>query len=147
MLTYAALAERLKIILLKAPRERHRLPRSRSNDGTALVAVDHKSLFDRSCRVDAFAMKACIDSLQKELAKVEAMAAAHRADFEWAREAERRMAELLKVTADAMAYAMAARESTARLEGELLAMRSRPWWRRLAGWCPLPVERPKPERA
>jgi hypothetical protein len=32
-----------------------------------------------------------------------------------------------------MAYAMAARESMARLEGELLAMRSRPWWRRLAG--------------
>jgi phage-related minor tail protein len=77
----------------------------------------------------AFALKACIDSLQKELVKVEAMAAAHRADFEREREAERRMAELLK----AMADAMAARESAARLEGELLAMRSRSWWRRLAG--------------
>jgi hypothetical protein len=32
------------------------------------------------------------------------------------------------------AYAMAARESTARLEGELLELRSRPWWRRLAGY-------------
>jgi hypothetical protein len=72
--------------------------------------------------VDAFAMKACIDSVQKELAKVEVMAGAHRTDFERERKAERRMAELLKVTADAMAYAMAARESMARLEGELLAI-------------------------
>jgi hypothetical protein len=138
MLTYAALAERLKMIWPKSARERHRLPWSRSNDGTALVAVDlaeikQKPLFGRSCRVDAFAMKACIDSVQKELAKVEVMAAAHRTDFERGRKAERRMAELLKVTADAMAYAMAARESMAGLEGELLAMRSRPWWRRLAG--------------
>jgi hypothetical protein len=39
------------------------------------------------------------------------------------------VAELLKATADAMA----ARESTARLEGELLELRSQPWWRRLAG--------------
>jgi hypothetical protein len=39
------------------------------------------------------------------------------------------MAELLKATADALA----AREATARLEGELVALRSRPWWRRLAG--------------
>jgi hypothetical protein len=99
--------------------KRHRLHRSRSNDGTALVAVDHaeiepKPLFGRSCRVDAFAMKACIDSVQKELAKVEVMAAAHRADFERERKAERRMAELLKVTADAMAYAMAASDGQAR---------------------------------
>ena len=39
------------------------------------------------------------------------------------------MAELLKATADTMA----ARETTARLEGELAALRARPWWRRLAG--------------
>ena len=59
-------------------------------------------------------MKACIDSLQKELAKVEAMAAAaHRADFESYR-AQHLAVDLLKATADAMA----ARESTARLEGE-----------------------------
>jgi hypothetical protein len=84
---------------------------------------------ERSRRVDAFTMKACIDSLQKELAKVEAMAAAaHRADFESYR-AQHLAVELLKATADAMA----ARESTARLEGELLELRSRPWWRRLAG--------------
>jgi hypothetical protein len=80
--------------------------------------------------VGAFAMKACIDSLQKELAKVETMAAGHRADFERERDrAEHLMAELLKSTADTMA----ARESTARLEGELTAIRSRPWWKRIAG--------------
>jgi hypothetical protein len=58
MLTYAAIAERLKMISPKAARKRDRLPRSRSNDGTALVAVDlaeiePKPLFGRSCRVDA----------------------------------------------------------------------------------------------
>jgi hypothetical protein len=68
--------------------------------------------------VDTFTLKACIDSLQRELAKVEAMAAGH---FERER-AEHLVAELLKATAD-----------TARLEGELAARRSRPWWRRLAG--------------
>ena len=47
-------------------------------------------------------MKACIDSLQKELAKVETM-----------------MTELLKATAETMS----AKESTARLEGELMALR------------------------
>jgi phage-related minor tail protein len=123
MLTYAALAERLRIS--PEAQARHRLPRSRSNDGRALVP-----LFGR--RVDAFAMRACIDSLQRELAKVEAMAAAHRADFK--RERDRAEHLLLKAAADAMADAMAARELTARLEGELLELRSRPWWRRLAGY-------------
>jgi hypothetical protein len=39
MLTYAALAERLRISP-EATRAQHRLPRSRSNDGRALVSVD-----------------------------------------------------------------------------------------------------------
>jgi hypothetical protein len=126
MLAYVARSERLKISP-EAARPRHRLPQSRSNDGRALVSVD----LAESRRVDAFTMKACIDSLQKELAKVEAMAAAaHRADFERERDrAQHLVAELLKATA----YVMAARESTARLESELLELRSRPWWRRLAG--------------
>jgi hypothetical protein len=52
----------------------------------------------RRHRVDAFALKACIDSLQKELAKVEAIAAGHRADFERERErAERLVDELLHI--------------------------------------------------
>jgi hypothetical protein len=137
MLAYVARSERLRISP-GATRARHRLPQSRSNDGRALVSVDTgeiEHMRDRSRRVDAFAMKACIDSLQKELAKVEAMAAAaHRAVFERERDrGQQLVAELSKATADAMGYAMAARESTARLEGELLELRSRPWWRRLAG--------------
>ena len=42
MLTYADLAERLKISpeAARALAKRHRLPRSRSNDGKALVSVD-----------------------------------------------------------------------------------------------------------
>jgi hypothetical protein len=135
MLGYVARSERLKISP-EAARAHHRLPQSRSNVDRALASVDlaeieHKPLLDRSRRVDTFTMKACIDSLQKELAKVEAMAAAaHRADFDRERDrAQHLVAELLKATA----AAMAARESTARLEGELLELRSRPWWRRLAG--------------
>jgi hypothetical protein len=40
----------------------------------------------RGHRVDSFTLKACIDSLQRELAKVEALAAGHRAHFERERE-------------------------------------------------------------
>ena len=139
-LTYAALAERLKISpeAARALAKRHRLPRSRANDGKTLISVDlteieHKPLPARSPaghRVDAFTLKACIDSLQRELAKVEAMAAGHRADFERERDrAEQLVAELLKVTADRMA----SKELTSQLEGELAALRSRPWWKRLVG--------------
>jgi hypothetical protein len=62
------------------------------------------------------------------LAKVEALAAGYRADFERERErADRLMSELLRATADTLA----AKETVARLEGE--GLRARPWWRRLAG--------------
>jgi hypothetical protein len=37
------------------------------------------------------------------------------------------MVELLRMTADAMS----AKEAAARLEGELAALRARPWWRRM----------------
>jgi hypothetical protein len=61
------------------------------------------------------------------LAKVEALAAGHRADFERERErAQRLVTELLKATADMMK----AKESAVRLEGVLTAFRS---LRRLAG--------------
>jgi hypothetical protein len=39
------------------------------------------------------------------------------------------MAELLKTTSNLMA----AKEAAARLDGELAALKARPWWRRLAG--------------
>jgi phage terminase Nu1 subunit (DNA packaging protein) len=65
-----------------------------SNDGRALVSADlaeiqHMPLPVRSRgghQVDSFTLKACIDSLQRELAKVEALAGRHQADFERERE-------------------------------------------------------------
>ena len=79
-----ALTERLKI----SP-EATRTFGKRANDGKTLVSFDpaegHKPLPTRSPhghRVDTFTIKACIDSLQRELVKVEALAAGHRADFE-----------------------------------------------------------------
>ena len=60
---------------------------------------------------------------------MEEVAAGHRADFERERDrADRVVAELLRLTADAMM----AREEAAHLKAEA-ALRSWPWWRRLAG--------------
>jgi len=50
-------------------------------------------------------------------------------DFDWARpkaQADGQFPEISPST-------MTAKESTARLEGELAALKARPWWRRLAG--------------
>jgi hypothetical protein len=140
MLTYAALGERLNCSpeAARSLAKRLRLPRQLANDGKALVVVDvaelaHKPMPARSPAGDrpiTATLKARVEALQAELAKVEASAAGHRADFERERErADRLMAELLKATADTMA----AKEATARLEGELSALRSRPWWRRMVG--------------
>ena len=75
-------------------------------------------------------LKAKIETLQAELAKLEAMAGGHRADFESERDQKHKlMAEFLKM----IAITMTAKEATARLEGELSALKARPWWRRLAG--------------
>ena len=58
------------------------------------------------------------------------MAGGHRSDFERERDqGQKVMVEFLNM----IAVAMAAKEATARLEGELAAMKARPWWRRLAG--------------
>jgi hypothetical protein len=140
MLTYAALGERLNCSpeAARSLAKRLRLPRQLANDGKALVVVEvaelaHKPMPARSPAGDrpiTTTLKARVEALQAELAKVEASAAGHRADFERERErADRLMAELLKATADTMA----AKEATARLEGELSALRSRPWWRRMVG--------------
>jgi hypothetical protein len=92
MLTYADLADRLKSSpeAARSIAKRDPLPTPRSNDGKALsihlAERQHAPLPMRSPprgrRVDTFTLKACIDSLQKELAKVEAIAAGHRADFQ-----------------------------------------------------------------
>jgi chromosome segregation ATPase len=133
MLTYADLAERLRISseAARAIAKRLRLPRSRANDGKALVSVDlaeiqHKALPARSpggYQALIASLKAKIETLQREIARLEATATGHRADFERERDrADRLVAEVLKATADTMA----AKEATAWLEGELAALRSRP---------------------
>lgn len=144
-LTYVALAERLKISpeAARSFSKRLRLPRTRSNDGKTLVTVDldevrHKPMPSRSSGGDlaitgvVATLKTRIEALQVELAKLEAAAAGHRADFERERDrAELLVSEVLAATADMME----AKETAAKLEGELVALRSllqpktMTWWR------------------
>jgi predicted RNase H-like nuclease (RuvC/YqgF family) len=85
----------------------------------------------------ASALKSEIGMLQAEIATLEARLAGHQTEFRTIIErdrAEQHLAGLLRMTADLMS----ARETAARLEGELRALRSlrssRPWWwRMLAG--------------
>jgi hypothetical protein len=160
-LTYADLGQRLGCSpeAARSLVKRLRLPRQRANDGKTLVTIDlaeidHKPLPARSPGGHlsiATELKAHIESLETELAKVEAVGAGHRADFERERDrADKLLSEVLRTTLDLMA----AKETAARAEGELavvraqaegeraaamqaqaeLAMiRDRPWWRRLAG--------------
>ena len=82
---------------------------------------------------DIETLKAQIASLQDELKNLEAensmiraSAAGHRADFERERDRyDSLMVEVLKQTA----AAMSARETAARLEGQLTGRRSRGWWK------------------
>jgi hypothetical protein len=144
MLTYAALAERLgsSSEAARALVKRLRLPRQRGNNGKALVAVDlaeinHTPMQRAATRRSpddhqavAATLKARIETLEAELARLETAAAGHRADFERERErCDQLMAEVLKSTADLMT----AREAAARLTGEIEALQARRWWRRLTG--------------
>ena len=94
-LTYDHLAERLGTTreAARAIVKRHRLPRSRSNDGKIMVTVDldelhHKPLPARSQRGHqsvteaVVTLKARVTELEAELAKAEERSAGHRADFE-----------------------------------------------------------------
>jgi hypothetical protein len=119
-LTYAALGARLTISP-KAARslaKRLRLPCSLSDDGKALVSVDVAEMRYRPRppgrrQAGKAALAAKIAGLEAEIARLEATAAGHRADFEHERErADRLMVELLQAT-------KAAEEATARLEGFL----------------------------
>ena len=161
-LTYAALGQRLNCSpeAARALVKRLRLPRQKANDGRALVTVDlaeieHKPLPARSPPGHpsvAETMQARIDALETELAKVEAAAAGHRADFERERDrSDKLLSEVLRATLDLVgANEVAARaeselvvvriqaegERTAamRAEAELAANRARhSWWRRLTG--------------
>jgi hypothetical protein len=128
-LTYAALGARLRIspAAARSLAKRLALPRSVSDDGKALVSVDVAEIrhTPRSARhrfADDIAPAAAkIAALQAEIARLEARAAGHRADFERERErSDRLTAELLQATAETMA----AKEAAARLEGEVAALRT-----------------------
>ena len=129
MLTYAALGARLKISPVAACSlaKRLRLPRSLSDDGKALVCVDlaevrHTPRPPVGRQAGNIALLAAkIEALKAEIARLEARAADHSADFERERErADRLEVELLQATAETMA----AKEVTAPLEGEVAALRT-----------------------
>jgi len=130
-LTYAALGARLKIPpeAARSLAKRLRLPRSLSDDGKALVSVDLAEIRHtprppggrRAGNIVLLAAK--IEALNAEIARLEARAADHRADLERERErerADRLTVELLQATAETMA----AKEATARFEGEVAALRT-----------------------
>jgi len=117
-LTYAALGARLKISreAARSLAKRLRLPRSLSDDGKALVSFDlaeirHTPRPPGGRQAGNIALLAAkIEALKAEIARLEARAA----DFERER-ADRLTVELLQATAETMA----AKDVTARLEGEV----------------------------
>ena len=128
ILTYAALGARLNISpqAARSLSRRLKLPRSLSDDGKALVSVDlaeirHTPRPPRGRASSIALLAAKIDALTAEIARLETTAADHRADFERERErADRLAVELLQATAETTA----AQEVTARLEGEVVALRA-----------------------
>jgi hypothetical protein len=135
MLTYGRITDRLSFSsAFAALVSRFRLQKQRGNDGDGLTFVEPAERPTVAAESPEGAVVATlaarIETLEADFAKIEAAAAMHRADFERERErCERLMAEVLKGTAELMA----ARETSARMAGELAALQSRPWWRRLAG--------------
>ena len=130
ILTYGALGARLNIspVAARSLARRLRLPRSLSEDGKALVSVDLAEIrhtpqaSGRRQADDAAQWAAKVAALEAEIVQLEARAAGHRADFEHERErAERLVTELLQARAETSA----AREATARLEGEVAVLRTR----------------------
>jgi hypothetical protein len=128
-LTYADLGARLNISASAARSlaRRLQLPRTRSDDGKALVSVDLAEVrhtphpWGRRQPGDVAQLTTTIATLQAEIEQLEVRAATHRADFEYERErGDRLMAELLQANAETTA----AREATARLEGEVVALRT-----------------------
>jgi hypothetical protein len=128
MLTYAALAARLKISpeAARSLVRRLRLPCSLSDNGKTLVSVDlaeirYTSRPPRGGASSSASLAAKIEALKAEITRLEITAADHRAGFERECErADRLTVELLQVTAEMMA----AKEMTARLEDEVAALRS-----------------------
>ncbi|MET4323663.1 hypothetical protein [Bradyrhizobium sp. RT5a] len=130
LLTYADLGARLHISreAARSLARRRRLPRSRSEDGKALLSVDVPELRctprPRRCRrvdpIDAFltqieAVK--IEAFKAEVARLEAVATAYRAVFE---RADRLAVELTQAAAETTA----ANAWAALLEDEVAVLRN-----------------------
>ncbi|MET4233853.1 hypothetical protein AB7Z32_03405 [Bradyrhizobium sp. 482_C4_N1_1] len=144
LLTYADLSARLNISreAARALARRRRLPRSRSEDGKALVSVDLAELrytprprIGRKAapiaapmaeieafKVEAFKIEAFkIEAFKAEIARLEALAAGARLVFERERErADRLAVELLQAAAETAA----ANAWAARLEDEVADLRT-----------------------
>jgi hypothetical protein len=129
ILTYGALGARLNISpgAARSLAKRLRLPRSLSDDGKALVSVDLAEIRHKPQKPgrrqagNVVLLRAKVAAMQTEIARLEASAAGHRGDFERERErADRLMTEVLQATAETTA----AKEATARLEGEVAALRT-----------------------
>ena len=89
-----------------------------------LTEIEHKPLPARSpagAQSVTDTLQAKIELLEAELAKVEVAAAGHRADFERERDrADKLLSEVLRATVDLIA----AKEATARTEGDLAVVRA-----------------------
>lgn len=129
VLTYAALGARLTVSpeAARSLAKRRRLPRSLSDDGKTLVSVDLAEIAytprpPRGCQAgDIAPFAATIQALKAEIAGLEARAADYRADFERERErADRLTVELLQAANETVV----AKEMTARLEDEVVALRA-----------------------
>ena len=143
LLSYADLGARLNISreAARALARRHRLPRSRSEDGKALVSVDVSELRYKPrprigrqvgrqadhiaasiAEIEALETAALeIEACKAEIARLEIAAAGTRADFERERERADRLAVELK---QAAAETIAANEWAAQLEEEVTALRT-----------------------
>ena len=120
-LTYAQIAKRLSVSpeAARAIVKRHRLPRSRRNDGKTLAAIDLTEIRYKPLRsprgrrsvTDVVAtLKARVAELETELAQAEERSAGHRVDFE----RERERADQLVTTQDRMVAELEALHSLLR---------------------------------
>lgn len=134
LLTYADLSARLNISreAARSLARRRRLPRSRSDDGKALVSVDLSELRytprprmgRQADPIGASVTKieaVKIEAFRAEVARLEAVATAYRVVFERERERADRLAVELQ---QAAAETTAANAWAARLEDEVAALRS-----------------------
>jgi len=115
-LTYAALAERLKISpeAAHALVKRMRLPRQRANDGKTLVSVDLSEISTSRCRPGHRVVirsppgrspysRRWLEVLQAQLAMLEESSRGHREDYvRECERADRLVTELIKMTSDMM---------------------------------------------